>query len=626
MKSQVINYLKNINISEDLFKVLLVLLGFVVVLFILTRLAKLYLPKFSNGVLTLVVWCLIINLLFVADFLKLSLLTVGILFFIIFVVVISFSAGRSAQNILKIFRDSESQALARLYAVWMFGFFLLLVPFVFLLPDNTLIPAASVSSDSVVHSLLSMGKNMSGTLGLNTYWDDSYPRGFHSFIYYVNSFINLDIRAVLLPATLFGYSFIIFFVNEFLRGLNYLKGVSRFLTYIITFTPFLIVVTAYALFIPQVAVMPILLLAVLLIFSKNLQVSPKLKWLIISILTLATINIYGIYAFNVVCIAIVAQVLMYLRVIYIQKKLLKNEVTNILTSIRKQIGFRESLVFLTLSVSAIPIFIMLYNNLTTAFQTYAVTFEGKGNLGDTFLSYLHLTGIWNAGGEYRLMPDSYESYFLFGLLIIQIVFILKAKLSDRIIKLNLSLIFLIVLSLVVFKNQYIHFKYLTYYIPVFLATFAISFFELASRFERIKVARVIFFAFVLLAIFLPFESYLTRLSPLTKSGFSDFEYIESVYFQNRKTLLLTGDAWAQYYLIDHVDDYVPLNNYAFPAKEYRGGEVDVVIVDNLYGSDVLAYNYIQENPELSYRIESLPTECITKYNRFVIYDILCQGL
>src|SRR5437899_415773 len=131
----------------------------------------------------------------------------------------------------------------------------------------TIITGYNISDDSVIHALLSKGFAYTRSIPtLPAYYNDSYPRGFHSYHYYINSIINTDVKDTLLVSTLFIYSLIVYAILGFIQGKKY-GFIKNLLVIAVVSTPFIVVCTAYHMFIAQIAVMPFLLASLFLTYA-----------------------------------------------------------------------------------------------------------------------------------------------------------------------------------------------------------------------------------------------------------------------------------------------------------------------------------------------------------------------
>lgn len=590
-----------------------------ILMFFIIRLLKLYFKIISFGILIITLWSSIINFFYFADFFKIDTILTLVVFGGICLLFIYFTLKNKQVKVISIIKDEDGKYLLKLYLVWYIGLFIFLIPLILFLPKDTLIPQAAVSTDSVVHSLLSMGKSANESTELNSYWSLEYPRGYHSFIYFINSILKLDVRGLLTPFVALGFSFIIFFIDAVTTGVSSIKGVKKALLMLLPMTSFFIISVGYALFVPQIVVIPILLTCVWGIFELK---NNKLKYFILWMLTLAIINIYGLYAVNVVGVALGVSFLLELfrNRGKIRNRLKKTSLA--ILNVQRRLSKFTLGIIISMTIFSIPTIILLYNNTLSSFIHTDVTFTGTGNLGNTFLSPFHLTGFWLPDEEYRSLPDSYQLYYLLGIFVLQLFFIFKARNSTALIKTNFVFLLMVVASLIIFKNQYIHFKYLSYFIPLFLITFGISFIEYFKN-EKLPIVNVILFIIILAAIILPYSSY-KAFPAATRKNFEPFEYIKTNYIDKTSTLVLSSDAWMQYYLKDSQDDYAPLNNYAFPRLQFKNQQIDVIVTDSLYGSDTLISEYLEKYPGIKSSLSEIRSKCIIQYERFTIYKLTCN--
>lgn len=613
-------FIENINYRPEYLIFLLFAASLIVILFFAARLLKYYLPHFSYGLLITVLWSLLINIAFLLDFLRVSpvvyylLLTHSIISFTIYTIF------KKKVKISEIIKDGDTKYLLKLFVAWAAGIFIILIPLFFLLPKGTIIPAAGISTDSLVHSLLANGSEFTQEIGLNTYWDQEYPRGFHAFIYYSNEVLNIDVRVILMPMVALGYSFIIFFVEDLINKKRYVKGINKFLLLLVPFVSFLILTTSYALFLAQIAVIPLLLICLNFILKKNIQ--PDLKNLIIfTIIFTAISNIYGVYAVNVIFIGLAIKIAYELWQFYQNREKIQllRLGKSLMTFFRKNI-----LILAFLLITAIPSAILLYRNTISAFVNSTITFQGEGNLRSGFLSPFHITGLWQPGLEYRDELNTFFIYLLLGVLLFQLFFIFKTQLSKNIYRINSVLMLLIVISLIIFRNVYIHFKYLTYFVPFFLILFGLS----VVKFFNHKYTKFSYLATLILAAFtlgsiISSSVSLRKLPAATEQYFSPIEEIKEKYLDKNTALIISGDAWSQYYIKDG-DDYIGFADYAFPEKRFNNQDIDILIIDTYFDIEKEVEKLLNKYPEILIRKQNTPSECINQNERFFIYNLKCS--
>jgi len=306
---RIITYLGNINLRSEYIYFLIAASVFIIILLFLARLVKLYFPTFSYGLIVMCLWALIVTYAFSLDFLKVSPLAYYLSLILILLSFITYSKLKKNFNWKEILIGKDSKYLLKLFITWCLGMAIMLAPMILVFAKGTVIPTRIISSDSVIHSLLSKGTIYTNQIGLNSFIEN-YPRGFQAFTYYSNSFLNIDVKLLLLPILALGYSFIIFFVEDLVRNKKYISGLGKLIVMLLPFSSFLITFTFYALFVSQIAAIPILLFCLSLIFKK--EISSKLKFILFVILSIATLNIYGIFAVNVIGVGVAFYVLNYI--------------------------------------------------------------------------------------------------------------------------------------------------------------------------------------------------------------------------------------------------------------------------------------------------------------------------
>ncbi len=582
------------------------------ILIVLARFLKYYHPEISYGYGVIFFWSLVISILFFGDYFKINVfLVVGLSLFsaIVFVV---FTVRKFKVDSSKLFEKKILLYEVKILLIWAAGLFLIAVPALFVFPKNTVIPTPVINTDSMMHSMLAKGYAYTEQIGLNNYWATDYPRAFHSVIFTFTEVTGIEGRTLLLPIALFFYSFITFVAEDIISKRKGLDRIHKFLIPLMTCVPFLILMTLYMLFAPQIAVIPLLIFCVYNIFKLKFNKENTFAYLTLTVAILTVIGIYGIYAINVVGLAGLIKIALELGLKF------KSKIKSTAGYFIKDLP-RYWLSILLIIILSVPILITFEKNVVTTIKS-PVTFQGAGNLYKGFLSPLHLTGMWDTNTEFRDFPTSMVEYTFIFILIVELFFIFKAKLSKTLILANLVLAGLVFAGAFVFKNSYINFKYLTYYLPFFMITIGISVALVLKG--KLKIFSYVLLAlFIFLALYIPLDNF-ARLTSDTTDTFVDFDYINNTYITKYKTLSLVTDVWIQYYAVNH-DDYSPLADYAL-RNEYKGQDVDYIIQDAYYSAPELGEKFIKDYPKLKNERDLLPDRCIDHHDRFTIYNLKCS--
>ncbi len=617
---RVITYLENINLRSEYIYFLIAATLFIFIGLFVARLAKLYLPKLSYGLIIMTIWSLTIIYAFTLDFFKISPLIYYLLSVSTVVFFVIYTKAKKGFKWKELALSSDTRYLLKLFVVWCLGMALLLAPLFLVFEKGTVIPTRIISSDSVIHSVLSKGEAYTQQIGVHSFIEN-YPRGFQSFTYYSNSILNIDIKLLLLPILALGYSFMIFFVEDLVRHKKYIKGLGKLLVMLLPFSSFLIIFTFYALFVSQIAAIPILLTCLNLIFKKD--ISGKLKLALFIIFAVATLNVYGIFAVNVIAVGVFFYLVNYIYQKYKKKENLLKEAKELYTNIVKDNKFLLGLIAgLVLMIPSI------YNGILTSVSALSnsnIILQGKGNLVE-FLSPFHLTGLWSPGIEYReVLPSVFETVLMF-VLITQLFFILKVKLSKNIYAVFAVLAFIMALGTFGFHNVYIHFKYLTYLTPFFIVIFGVSLIKFFDGFKLSFISKLILILFIVVSAITSAIS-LNRVAPATEKYFATINEIKVDYLDKYKVMLFSEDAWFRYYTSEDYDDFQPMDEFIYPNRKYDANtdqKFDYIIEDTLFGVDKDIKDFMDKTPKIKSLVDGTPEKCIQTTDRFIIYNLKCD--
>lgn len=611
---------------------------FAVAMFALGFVLKSYLKRYDFGFLIIIVWAAVLNLFLFLDYFKINRdkVMLGLAVLALGFVVFSLRNKQSRQIQKQNFRP---RAFVALVIVWLAGLFILNLPLLTVFPAGTLITGNQISDDSIVHANLVRGFEFTdGSRYLYSRADDSTsPRAFHSFTY----FLNLNSREayeVLLPSILFGYSLIVVAIYSIVNG-ELRRSRWNYLLMLAPVTPFLVVDTAYTMFLNQTVVIPLLVATVYFVLRlkpKELQVW---DWVVFALLVMALFNTYSILPVAVVAFTVFLKILNFL---FEERKNLRNFSWVEFSSEMKAVKGQSILILISslvlLAILSIPGFISTKNLLAFERQTQGLT-ASVGNLPDGFLDPFHLTGLWSPFSPYRGYLDEDLAWFGFVLLCyfaIQIAVILKGRPSTRLLLTNIALFVPVVGGMFILNNYYIHFKFVTFFLPVFVTTFFICIYkwvDLAhvsnnwlAKFSIRKlrvVAVVVSVSVMAFAIFYPLDNYKDYVPSIQGFRFDEMKYLADNYLTDSRTIILSEENWFQYFSYE-ADDFTPMTLYY--VKSFPGGDLDKVIVDEAYDNSVEEY-LTKYQTDLYAQMNKVPKGCVTKplkgIERYTLYDLTC---
>jgi hypothetical protein len=578
---------------------------------------RLFVQKVNYGLLVIFSWAVLINLLFIADFLELSGRTVFAVLALFVLVVIAIGGWKYKTKVFAEYRRvNDFRQLALLLAGWFIGFAVLIVPLAAGVANRTTISGHFVSNDSVIHAIFARGFEFTRTARpLSDYYNANYPRGIHSFFFYSDKLLQADAYETLLPAILFTYSLVFFAAYYLLSKMQAGRSSSRYLIALAPVVPYLVVAASYSMFAAQIAVVPLMIVAATIIIYLRFDRSLWLNLLALAVISLAAFSIY-----SVLPISVIAAVAGFKVLLSWWERRQGKLVWDVKLSRRTLLTILFTTVVLTLL--ALPS-IMLAKNMISPKSDSEVgggLLTSVGNLPSGYLDPLHVTGLWASGTEYRgylINEFSDWGYLLLVVFTIQIVLISRARLDRRFLIMLSAFALPCLVILVVVRNQYIQFKYLTFFIPLFTLAWFIGLDKLLSKLKWYFAVAVLF-SVIAVFVVVPLRSY--KLYPsLLDYQFAELSSLHEKYADKGRTLFLSQEDWLQYF-IDSSDDYVPMTLY-IPLAYFDTG-LDYIVIDNAYPQEVTAY--LETKPDLQQMVSS--GKCQTQeFNRYTVIDVNCFG-
>ena len=519
--------------------------------------------------------------------------------------------------------NSFKEVLAVTFA-WLLGLLIIAVPLALAYIPNAMVTGHFICNDSVIHALMSRGLAFMQTRGMDPIYL-ALPRGVHSFTYYFNSLLfQKEVSRIILPTSLTSFSLIVFWADMVVRLLGVRRRYWLPLT-LLPATPFLLVTTAYMVFLGQIAGMALTLAAVTaLCFFRRLG-TLMASLAITLFLALGAITAYGLFPLSLIGFGCA----MCLAVAFLKEPSISHwvavlrELLSSVFTIRGGIIVGSFLVLLWPSIQFALYVVKVQGSGSTASDLISAV----GNLPEGYLSPLHISGFWPRGAEYRqLLSKNFSpmTCLMLALLLGQTACIVGARFEYRIF-LALATFFVPWLSSAILINSpYVNFKYLTYLVPVFVLAAGIGFTRCAERagamYPRLNslviLPAVTLFLLVYLATAISLPLAVASVTPSLVEG--EVLSLEAVAqeISAKRALILSREDWLQYYI--QPDDILPLTLYI--PNTYHGQPIDLVVVDRGYKQD--ATEFLKSFPQIAEliskgaclkvigdRFESYPLEC-----------------
>ncbi len=571
--------------------------------------------KLSYSVL--VIWSILLSILHFCDFFELMnvpLILIGSVLISILLLYFYTRAGNQFRDLVKNVRNRYLIPLL----VWSAFVFMLIYPFL-LMPKGAEVTGYFISNDSVMHSLMMEGfEKTRERVFFPDYYNESYPRGIHSYGFFLNEIVSEEIQLLPITVTIISYSLLIFVLFD-IKVYRQTSFINKMIFACLIASPFLILATIYHLFLPQIAVIPLVMILVIRWLDYKRKTS-LIELIFDGFIIIAILNIYGVFGLSIVGIAMILRVFtIIVRPSAVEKTrgylllnfkiLYENKLLAILTVIL-------FILFLVPGVSS-SVNILLAQ---TSNEIGSDLLESNGNLPDGFLETYHITGIWHPDLTYRdrLVGDySGYAYLLLFTLCIELYFVYGLK-NRGVFRSALLVGFVCLASILIFYNSYIHFKYLTYLVVALILAFSVGLLEFQTTRKRKLMSVVISIIFIISAAYINYHS--VQLIPVKyRHEFDMLESITDSYFlDDNKTLFLTKDDWIQIY-IDNENDYVPLTQYIpTPIPKYE--ELGEIIIDRGYKEPI--EEFLSEN---GYPNPFLDETCnVNISDRYFVHTVGCE--
>ncbi len=597
------------NLTMEQFTFFLVGIILILGLLIISKIVKAKFKSLNLGLIFIALWSLLINIAFFFDYLEL-----GTNFFVgtLIVLLIAFIAYSIA--IWKInFKEVFDKNLLKYSISYCIVLFVILFAFLYVSPKDTVMPAPWLSNDSIVHSIIAKGKEISTASNLDPYFNKYYIKGFQSLIFHLSNIFSRETYYLLFPFTAIAYATLFFSFADILEDHKRITSFKKLLIIILAVLPFITIVSLYGLFVAQVAVIPVLLTCLYNIFKIDLKSTKPAFIAFVYLVFLGVINVYGVYAFTVIALGLGLKGL-----IEIRKNKIKPLITHFKSTIKKP-SLRALFVSCAFAIITIPIIWQFVLNAQGSLRFNAIIFAVNPN----FYSAFHLTGIWFSNDNFRDTATNLNSYKFFIVMAIIFFFIFKRKINEALTYSLITLATFLFVFVLILNVPYASFKYMTFFVPLFILAFGINYFYTTEKYKRLSILGMIFF------IALTFGSYwriFINEDTSTKKYLEEVESINNDYLKKGSTLIFSGETRLNYFS-EESDDVFQTMWY---LPKYEDQVIDFVIVQwRTVGVDLETYRmyseFMDSHRDIKEEIANLKADCIEQRDEFTIYNLKCTN-
>ena len=541
-------------------------------------------PGLSIGYLSILIWAWVIAGSYFSDFLSLP------LFGCCLVVAAPILTGA----ILGLVRKKDSLLalttvgqLLGYYICWLVGIGVLLIPLVFFVPPDTVIPGRHVCNDIVSHALVAKGRDHFLGTGLDLQLFNWYPRGFHAVLYYLVQLIGFSQLKLIFPLLIFSYSFIIPFVFDVASALSIRSFWQKFGLTILACSPFLGISALYQGFAAQLTVIPIVLLVLFRTFS------PPIIPISISVFNFAFLCFTAVTAYTIFPLTLIGLgICIGGSSLLIERRLLV-EIKTLISAFSVKLAI--ALVALTLfsipSTLAAAKFLFLQ---ATGDSQAGDILRSSGNLTG-YLSPLHLSGFWPKEVYHASSPINASAWFAYlqiAMIGLIVTVLAKSSLKKEYWLVLLTLFVPVFLIPIVGPTEYIQFKYLTLSAPALFLFTGVAFLHFKE-----SIFRNILLGLFVVTCFSAGVIYSGRIvgqwPVLAEPEFERYVMYRKKYFSKGGVVVLTQDGYFRYFK-NRKSVYIPFTgNYPTP---YLGQSLNYIFVDKIAsGSN---NDFLARHPEL----------------------------
>jgi hypothetical protein len=453
---------------------------------------------------------------------------------------------------------------------------LYLVPLAAVFPTHTLVTGNFVCNDSVAHAVLMRGFDVvHGLYGAWTHYS-IYPDAFHAVMFGLRGVLPADGPSYLLPASIWAASF---FGLPMLMLVDVERAPGRLASVLVAASPaaaLLLGTSVYLFFIGQMAVLPLVAAAVVIIASwtpGDLRGARVLLPLVIAGAALAS---YGLIAVSLIAFAVglrlSAAVLRH-----------RGRVWRVARAAIVEMMQRSSW------IAAAVVAVLVAPALWQIYQGYAFFSTRTISFGNLFglLSPLHVTGFWQGGLDYRVAIAHTEhaaALVLAVVLAVEIVLVVRARISRAALIVLLTFGVPVAASAALVPGPYINFKFLTFFTGVWIAMVSLAIVRAAGALARGRtwVAPVALAIVMAVMVSTPLKSF-RRFPALTDRWFHAIAELRASHLSRGAVLILSPEDWFQYYR--DADDIAPMTTYFHQIDD--GRTMDEILVDDKFERQAL---------------------------------------
>lgn len=582
-------------------------------LIFLANCIQVFFSKFNLGFLVMCLWSGLVCFFFFIDYFEIP-PVIGLLVLAVAVVLlVAYLLVWRKTEFLEIFALTSVKKNILIFGCWVVALAILLLPLVWTMPDETVISGHFISNDSVMHALMSEGYKVTREIQILQFYNNSYPRAFLSFNHFFSEITNIEPVYLVLPMVLFSLSLLVFPVYDIWVQSGAKSKVNLILLSLIPTSGFLVTYAAYMLFATQVAVIPVLIVTMLYINRFSLESEGKFGVLCMALLVVSVFSIYGIFALFVALLALGWRVGVSLWAN-------RGGYSQLISRVWSLVDRSTILVSVIVAILSLPALILTKEMIVTQFTGGGGLLTSWGNLPGGFLSVFHLSGLWPVEVEARdnlFGGSTLYSYVLLLLIIVHAWFVFRGKLNSWLMATFIQLCLPVFVFLFVFGNPYLHYKFLSFFIPFLLICSGVGAINIMG--ERKRIAQLLIALFVVASAAIN-SQYYKRVPVVQGFQLSELKYLAEEYMHAHQTLMLTNEDWIQFYR-RQADDFTP--NTQYRVNSYKDGDIDYLIWDAGYEKE--NKQFLQEHPDIKAKKESLPDSCVTqRFARFLVYDFNCK--
>jgi hypothetical protein len=483
---------------------------------------------------------------------------------------------------------------------------LYLVPLVTVFPDRTLVTGNFICNDSVAHAVLMRGFDVvHGPYGAWTHYS-VYPDAFHAVIFGLRGVLPADAPSFLLPASIWAAAF---FGLPMLMLVDVERESGRLASVLVAASPaaaFLLGMSVYLFFIGQMAVLPLVSGAVVIVASWTPDDLRGSRILLPLAIVGAALASYGLIALSLVAFAASLRAMVAgwrhrLRIV--------SRARAYVSAMTRRTSW------LAMAVAGLFVVPALMQ-IARGYAFFSTRTTSSGNLFG-LLSPLHVTGFWKSGLDYRVAIAHREPLAALGLalvLALEIVLVWRARPSRTALIVLVTFGVPVAASAALVPGPYINFKFLTFFTGVWIAVVSLAIVRAAGR-RRTRLGPVALAIVMALMVSTPLASF-RRVPALTDRWFDAMSGLRAAHLSRGAVLILSPEDWFQYYR--DVDDVAPMTTYFHQVDD--GRRMDEILVDVRFEAEALAV-LRQRWPDARERLAECHGTMLD--GRFRVYSFAC---